>query len=158
MPPAPQSRSGGKISRHNWSPKGFGAWPGVMYFAVALGSGIGGVARLGCSEIAVLLFGDAFPWGILAINVLGSLIIGFYFTYTGPDGRLMVSQVTRQFVMTGLCGGYTTFSAFSLDTLNLIHSGRLSAAGANVSLSVVLCLLAVWMGHALATRLSRPTR
>src|SRR5689334_13275411 len=92
--------------------------PGTMlYLWIALGSGLGGGARLWCAQMSARLFGDAFPWGILIINAVGSLVIGFYFTYTGPDGRLLVRPTTRQFVMTGLCGGYTTFSAFSLDTL-----------------------------------------
>ena len=128
----------------------------MLYLWIALGSGLGGVARLACAEAAAWLFGGAFPWGILIINALGSFVIGFFFTYTGPDGRLLVSSTTRQFVMTGLCGGYTTFSAFSLDTLNLMRDGRLPAAGANIVLSLLACLLFVWAGHALAARLTRP--
>jgi fluoride exporter len=122
---------------------------------IALGSGIGGVARFWCAEMAARLVGEAFPWGILAINALGSLVSGFFFIFTGPNGRLQVSGTARLFVMTGLCGGYTTFSAFSLDTLNLMRDGRLLAAGSNVVLSVVMGLLFVWAGHALASTLNR---
>jgi CrcB protein len=130
----------------------------VLYVWIAVGSGIGGAARFWCAEMAVRLLGDGFPWGILLVNVAGSLVIGFFFTYSGPDGRLLVSTTTRQFVMTGLCGGYTTFSAFSLDTLNQMRDGRIFAAGANVVMSVALCLLFAWLGHALAARLNRPAR
>ncbi len=130
----------------------------MLYVWIAVGSGIGGAARFWCSEMSAQLLGEAFPWGILLVNAAGSFIIGFFFTYTGPDGRLLVSSTTRQFVMTGLCGGYTTFSAFSLDTLHLMRDGRVLAAGANVVLSVALCLLFVWLGHALAARLNRLRR
>jgi CrcB protein len=131
----------------------------ALYVWIAVGSGIGGAARFWCTEMSArLLGGEAFPWGILLVNVAGSLVIGFFFTYSGPDGRLHVSTTTRQFVMTGLCGGYTTFSAFSLDTLNLMRDGRIFAAGANVVLSLALCLLFAWLGHALAARLNRPAR
>jgi len=130
----------------------------ALYAWIALGSGIGGAARFWCAEMSARLLGEGFPWGILLVNVAGSLVIGFFFTYSGPDGRLLVSTTTRHFVMTGLCGGYTTFSAFSLDTLNLMRDGRLLAAGANVVLSVALCLLFAWLGHALAARLNRPAR
>ena len=130
----------------------------MLYMWIAVGSGIGGAARFWCAEMSAQLLGKAFPWGILLVNVAGSLVIGFFFTYGGTDGRRPVSTTARQFVMTGLCGGYTTFSAFSLDTLNLMRDGRLFAAGANVVLSLALCLLFVWLGHALAATLSRPAR
>ena len=78
----------------------------------------------------------------------------FDLTLTGPDGRVFVGSNARQFVMVGICGGYTTFSAFSLQTLNLANDGEWLHAGANVTLSVVLCLIAVWIGHALAAGLN----
>ena len=130
----------------------------VMYLGIAIGSALGGAARLWGDEMSGRLFGHSFPWGILLINVVGSFIIGFYFTLTGPDGRLLVSTPARQFVMTGFCGGFTTFSAFSLDTFNLLRDGRLLAAMSNVLLSVGLCLLFVWLGHVLARELSRSRR
>jgi fluoride exporter len=128
---------------------------GAIYLWIALGSGLGGVARLWCANMAPLLFGDAFPWGILLVNIVGSFVIGLFFALTGPEGRFPVSTTARQFVMTGLCGGYTTFSAFSLDTMNLLRDGRVLAAGGNVALSVALCIAAAWAGHAAAVRLSR---
>jgi fluoride exporter len=89
-----------------------------MYFWVAVGSALGGVARYWLSGVAARIGGETFPWGTLLINVLGSFVIGFFGTLTGPDGRLFVSPTGRQFVMVGICGGFTTFSSFSLQTLN----------------------------------------
>lgn len=130
----------------------------IVYLWVMLGSGLGGVARHGGAQLSTSVLGAGFPWGILIINVLGSFVIGFFFTYTGPDGRALVSSTMRQFVMTGLCGGFTTFSSFSLDTLNLMREGRAFAAGANVALSVACCLLFVWAGHAIADTLNKPRK
>ena len=92
--------------------------------------------------------------GTLFINVIGSFVIGFFATLTGPDGRILVPSVARQFVMIGLCGGYTTFSSFSLQTLNLASDGEYLYAGLNIVGSVVLCLLAVWLGAILAAGLN----
>ena len=98
--------------------------------------------------------GGDFPWGTLLVNITGSLIIGFVATLTGPDGRIFASSTERQFVMIGLCGGYTTFSSFSLQTLNLANDGEWLQAGGNIIGSVVLCLLAVWLGHILAVSIN----
>jgi len=89
----------------------------------------------------------------IIVNVTGSFVIGFFATLTGPDGRLLVSSTVRQFVMIGICGGYTTFSSFSLQTLTLAQDGEWLWAGANIVLSVVLCLLVVWLGHVAAVAL-----
>jgi CrcB protein len=86
----------------------------------------------------------------MIINILGSLIIGCFATLTGPDGRIFIGTIPRQFVMIGICGGFTTFSSFSLQTLNLVNGGEWLYAGLNVVGSVVLCLLAVWLGHVIA--------
>jgi CrcB protein len=99
--------------------------------------------------------GQTFPWGTLVINVTGSFIIGFFGTLTGPDGRFLVSGATRQFVMVGMCGGYTTFSSFSLQTLNLMNDGEWLQASGNVLASVILCLLFVWLGATLAAALNQ---
>jgi fluoride exporter len=82
--------------------------------------------------------------------VLGSFIIGFFATLTGPDGRIFAGTTTRQFVMTGILGGFTTFSSFSLQTLNLANDGEWLQAGGNIVASVVLCLVSVWLGYLLA--------
>ena len=127
----------------------------LTYFLVALGGAIGSVARLWLSVYVATLLGLTFPWGTILINVSGSLVIGFFGTLTGPDGRIAVPLNTRAFVMVGLCGGFTTFSAFSLQTLVLARDGRLFHAGANIVLSVVLCLAAVALGHWLAALCGR---
>lgn len=121
-----------------------------MYIWVALGGALGTTGRYWLSGVAARSFGETFPWGTLIINVTGSFVIGFFFTLTGPDGRLYVGSNIRQFVLVGICGGYTTFSSFSLQTLNLMNDGEWFRAGANIGVSVVLCLMAVWAGALLA--------
>ena len=125
-----------------------------LYFWIAIGNAIGGVARYWCSGVAARLIGETFPWGTLIVNVVGSLIIGFFATLTGPDGRVFVGTTARQFVMVGLCGGYTTFSSFSQQTLTLMSDGEWLQASFNIASSVVLCLLAVWLGHIAAFSLN----
>ncbi len=93
--------------------------------------------------------------GTIIVNITGSFVIGFFATLTGPDGRLLIGSTTRQFVMIGLCGGYTTFSSFSLQTLNLVRNGEMLNAGVNVILSVTLCLIAVWLGYVAAAILNQ---
>lgn len=122
---------------------------------VALGSAVGGVARYWCSGLAARAFGETFPWGTLLVNVSGSLAIGIIWTLTGPDGRLLIGSTARQFVMIGVLGGFTTFSSFSLQTLTLMQDGQWLPAGLNVVGSVVLCLAAVWVGHALGLAINR---
>src|SRR6187401_612707 len=126
----------------------------MSYIWIAIGSAIGGAARYWCTGFAARLFGETFPWGTLLVNITGSLIIGFFATLTGPDGRIFVSSTTRQFVMIGLCGGYTTFSSFSLQTLNLVQDSEWLQAGGNIVGSVVLSLLAIWLGHILAVSIN----
>ena len=126
----------------------------MSYIWIAIGSAIGGAARYWCTGFAARLFGETFQWGTLLVNITGSLIIGFFATLTGPDGRIFVSSTTRQFVMIGLCGGYTTFSSFSLQTLNLVQDSEWLQAGGNIVGSVVLCLFAVWLGHILAASIN----
>ena len=125
-----------------------------LYFWIAIGSAIGGVARYWCSGVAARLIGETFPWGTLIVNVVGSFTIGFFATLTGPDGRVFVGTTARQFVMVGLCGGYTTFSSFSQQTLTLMSDGEWLQASFNIASSVVLCLLAVWLGHIAAFSLN----
>ena len=84
------------------------------YVAIVVGSALGGVGRFWCSGVTARLVGETFPWGTLLVNVVGSFIIGFFSTLTGPDGRIFASRTARQFVMVRICGGYTTFSSFSL--------------------------------------------
>jgi fluoride exporter len=123
----------------------------VRYLWIMLGGAFGTGARYWASGFVARTIGETFPWGTLVINVTGSLVIGFFATMTGPDGRMFVGATARQFVMIGFCGGYTTFSSFSLQTLNLMNDGEWLSAGGNVLLSVALCLIAVWVGHIFAS-------
>jgi CrcB protein len=125
------------------------------YLCVALGSALGGVARFWLSGLVGQRFGESFPWGTMFVNVTGSFVIGLVGTLTGPEGRLLVPSDARIFVMVGICGGYTTFSSFSLQTLNLARDGEWLWAGGNVLLSVVLCLAAVWLGHVCGAAINR---
>ncbi len=126
-------------------------------FLIGLGSAIGGMTRFGTSVLVARMFGQTFPWGTLCINVTGSFVIGFYFALTGDGGRLAVSREWREFVTVGFCGGYTTFSSFSLQTLSLMQRGEWSLAGLNAVGSVVLCLVAVWLGVVCALALNPRT-
>jgi CrcB protein len=124
------------------------------YLWVAIGGGLGAMARYWCSGVAAVLIGETFPWGTLIVNVLGSFIIGFFAIATGPGGRIHVSSAASQFVMIGFCGGFTTFSSFSLQTLNLVSDGEWVRAGANIAGSMVCCLVAVWAGYLVAASLN----
>jgi fluoride exporter len=124
------------------------------YIWVAAGGALGTIGRYWLSELVARLVGETFPFGTLIINISGSLVIGFFAALTGPDGRIYVGTIPRQFVMIGLCGGFTTFSSFSLQTLNLLNDGEWLYAGCNIAFSVLLCLLAVWIGHVSAGHLN----
>jgi len=122
---------------------------------IALGGAIGSLGRYWLAEAFAAWLGTGFPWGTVIVNISGCFVIGFFGTLTGPDGRILVSTTARQFVMIGLCGGYTTFSSFSLQTLNMLQKGDWSQAGLHVAASVILCLLAVWLGAAAASALNQ---
>lgn len=126
----------------------------ATYFWIAVGSALGGMSRYWCSDIVARLIGASFPWGTLVVNVTGSFLIGFIATLAGPDGKAYLDTLPRQFVMIGFCGGYTTFSSFSLQTLDLMSAGEWLRAGANIGLSVVCCMLAVWAGSLVAAGLN----
>ena len=127
----------------------------IAYLWIALGSGIGGMARYSCQSWAARLMGETFPWGTLLVNLAGSSLLGFFAAFTGPDSRVLVGSSIRQFVMVGICGGFTTFSAFSLETLNLARDGQWWRVGGNVLGSLALCFAGVWAGHALASSLNQ---
>jgi len=126
----------------------------ATYFWIAIGSAFGGVARFWLSGVVARLMGETFPWGTLIVNVTGSLAIGIIAALTGPDGRIFMGSTTRLALMAGICGGYTTFSSFSLQTMSLFNDGEWLYGGANIAASVVLCLLAVWAGLMLGCSLN----
>ena len=116
------------------------------YLIIGLGGALGTMGRYWLGA-AVGRHVATFPLGTMLINISGSFVIAFFSALTMPDGRWMVSARGRAFFMTGICGGYTTFSSFSLQTLNLVQDREWLYAGLNVVLSVVLCLVAAWLGY-----------
>jgi fluoride exporter len=130
----------------------------LLYAGVAGGSVLGSSLRHVAAVVLHQELGSGFPWATLFVNLTGSLLIGLYAALTGPDGRLFAGPRQRHFVMTGFCGGYTTFSAFSLDTLRLALDGNATGAGLNIAASVFGSLVAVWVGYALATLFNRLRR
>lgn len=119
----------------------------LAYLWIAIGSALGGMARYGASRAVALRYGETFPWGTLVVNVVGSVVIGFIAALAAPESRIIISPNARQFVMVGLCGGFTTFSSFSLQTLELIRNRDFAEAGGNVLLSVAACMAAVAIGY-----------
>lgn len=122
------------------------------YLVVGLGGALGTMGRYWLGDIIGRRYAT-FPVGTLVINVTGSFLIAFFSSLTVPESRFMVSPRSRAFFMTGICGGYTTFSSFSLQTLGLAQDGEWLYAGAYIALSVILCLLAAWAGHVAAVSL-----
>lgn len=120
-----------------------------IYLWIAFGSALGGTARFALSGVVAHHLGETFPWGTLFVNIAGSFAIGLFSTLTDPEGRMFVGATTRQFVMTGVLGGFTTFSSFSLQTLALAREGEWLRVAGNAMGSFGLCLGAVWLGHIL---------
>ena len=126
----------------------------AAYGWVALGSALGGMSRYWLGGAIARGIGDDFPYGTLLINILGSFVIGFFGTLTLPDGPRPASLDARLFVMVGLCGGFTTFSSFSLQTFELLRSGEGIRAAIYVAASVLLCVAGAAIGHALASAIA----
>jgi len=122
----------------------------MVYLWVAVGGALGSVARFWLGNTVALAVGSEFPWGTLLINVLGSFVISFFGMLTGTSQRFAVSYETRVFVTVGLCGGFTTFSAFSLQSVDLIRTGQAGRAGIYVAASVILCIAACALGFLMA--------
>jgi CrcB protein len=126
-----------------------------IYLAVGVGAAVGSLLRFLSGVLIVSVIGLSALWVTGFVNVVGSFIIGLFAALTAPDGRLLVGPAGRQFVMGGICGGLTTFSAMSLDTFILLLQGDIPLAGLYLLLVVALSLLAAWVGHMLAVRLNR---
>lgn len=138
----------GDISAHAFEPL-----PDVIpSLLVAAGGALGSVARYWATVLVAQALGERFPWATVGINVLGSFAIGLFAGLTAPGGAVAASNEARLFFTVGVCGGFTTFSSFSLQTVSLARGGNWPAAAANVLLSVAACLLAVTFGHLLAVR------
>ena len=118
------------------------------WLLVMLGSAVGGGARLWLTTIVARPMGTAFPWGTLAVNVLGCLAVGVLGALLAPPGRIHDAQAVRVFLVVGVLGGFTTFSAFALDTLILVQRGEVGAAAAYVLVSTLGCLIAAGAGYA----------
>lgn len=122
----------------------------TTYLWIALGGALGSVGRYWLNGLVSQRF-DTFPAGTLVINVLGSFVIGVLGALTLPEGKMSSEgrAWATQFVMIGICGGFTTFSSFSWQTLNLLRDREWLYAGGNILLSVMLCLVATWLGYML---------
>jgi fluoride exporter len=127
----------------------------MAYLWVALGGALGSMARYGVSGLVARLSGSALPFGTLMVNVTGAALIGIFAGMSAPEGGSLIPVSARLFLMTGICGGYTTFSTFSLETLNLMTDGEWGWALANILASAGICLVAVWLGYAAGLELNR---
>ena len=125
----------------------------LSYILVMLGGALGSGARFWMSGFIAERAGEFFPLGTLVVNISGSFVVGFFAAFTGSDGAVLVSPRCRQFFMIGVCGGYTTFSSFSLQTIDLVRDGDWLKALLNTVLSFACCLTAVWLGRILALAL-----
>lgn len=126
----------------------------LAYLWVALGGALGSMLRFWISNLSEARWGNTFPWGTLIANVSGSLLIGVLAGCSGPGGGWFASDQARKLLIIGVCGGYTTFSSFSLQTLALAQQGQWLRVGFNILGSVTLCLVGVWLGHGIGTHLS----
>lgn len=124
---------------------------------IMIGGALGTLARYLLSVLALPISGSL-PWGTILINIAGSFIIGFFGTLTLASGRFPLAEPVRLFVMVGFCGGFTTFSSFSLQTLDLLRSGETLRATINIVASVALCVTAVAVGHTVASRFNGDPR
>jgi CrcB protein len=123
----------------------------LQLLTIAGGGALGAVLRFGMSSYVYRLLGRDFPYGTLAVNVVGSLFMGVLFVLFVERG--LVSAEWRSAIIIGFLGAFTTFSTFSIETLMLVESGELSRAALNVVLSVTLCLVATWLGLVMGRQL-----
>ncbi len=119
----------------------------IKSLVVFIGGGIGSLLRYLMSGWVYSLMGAGFPYGTFAVNILGSLVIGFFLTVA--EDRFLVSPDFRVFVAIGIIGGFTTFSTFTYETLGLFRDGSFLLGAANIVLSLTVALLAAWLGSLL---------
>ncbi len=125
----------------------------LNYLSIILGGALGTGARFWLSGLVASRYGEVFPLGTLVVNVTGCFLAGAFATVSDPSGRFLVSPQVRQFFLIGVLGGYTTFSSFGLQTMDLAQSGDWLKAALNAGASLVLCLFAVWLGRVAAMAL-----
>ena len=125
----------------------------LAYLWVAIGGALGSMARYGIGGLFLQKSTGSFPWGTLVVNVTGSFVIGILGALTASEGKMTPQSraLATQLLITGVCGGYTTFSSFSLQTLYLLRDREWFYAAGNILLSVVLCMIAVWLGYLLGS-------
>jgi len=125
-----------------------------QYLVIGLGGALGSMLRFGLGtfiDSSVTKSGQIFPWGTIVVNITGCFVIGLIATVSAPGtGRYVIPPLVLRFITIGILGGYTTFSSFTLQTLNLWNDKQWGGAAANVLISVVLCLLGVWLGSSMA--------
>lgn len=126
--------------------------PSVLQgLVIASGGAIGALLRYITSQFIYNRLGQEFPYGTLGVNIIGSLLMGFF--YILFIERLALSSEWRSFLLIGLLGAFTTFSTFSIETLNLMFSGELIKAVLNIVISVLLCIIAAWVGVVIGRQL-----
>jgi CrcB protein len=134
-------------------------WPAVNslsfllkhpWMMAAMGGALGSVARVIVSTAVANWTGEEFPFGTIAVNVSGALVMGMIAGFGQSEpGKLLLSEPARTFLMIGVLGGYTTFSSFSLQTFLLLEQGNILGASLNVLLSVLLCIVGIWLGFSM---------
>ena len=123
----------------------------MSIISIAIGGAAGSLCRYGMSNGIYLLLGRSFPYGTLAVNILGSFVMGI--VYILMIERASISEELRAGITIGLLGAFTTFSTFSIETINLIESGEILKAGLNILFSVTLCIVGCWLGMNLSRQI-----
>lgn len=117
----------------------------INILLIFLGSGLGAISRYGVSNLMYAILGQKFPYGTLVVNASGSFFMGLFLVII-LERFAGLAPPLRAFLLIGFLGGYTTFSSFSIETLNLIESGAWISASLNVLLNIILCILLTWLG------------
>lgn len=115
------------------------------YLLIGLGGGIGSISRYVVSRLVYHAAGESFPYGTLAVNIIGCFFIGLLMSFM--QERLAVNSNIRFLIVVGFLGGFTTFSSFSYETFELMRAGSVTAAFFNAAYNVVGCLAATWCGY-----------